>query len=654
MFTQFSSCSVCEYIAKSRNSNVSLNSESNYRPSNSFLSPWSNQNAMSPLAQLINALVELLSKLNETSPPVQSDENVFKGTEGNDVIKGSDKNDVIRSGRGDDVIRSGKGNDVIYSGRGDDVVRSGKGDDVIYSGRGDDVVRSGKGNDVVYSGSGDDIVRTGKGNDVVYSGKGNDTIYADAGNDTIYAGKGRDTIHLVSGSHAVDGGQGEDTAVFKARPIDYRFTQDESGQLTVTNADNKEASTLLNTEALQFGGVDGKSYTAGELLDNKFLTDRNDISIYGDTTQNRLVVMRLSTMELLQEIPVDGEKVYSTDYVTEDKSYITPRGSNFFQVLNRNDVGEFELGKEVELPFSPRTPNRNRENGLVLYSGADKAMWALVDSNTDDVVASGGRNEVTQGTIGNYDSEWATGHAQWVSGDQFLLPDRESNELSLYKVNNDTGEWKVEKTDSLILPESVHTLFGKSTDANGDVTIYAPGEGTDSQENADASLFELKISGDSISIDKEVGVSGGLHHPGVHPDGDVIYAPTSNGFVDIIDVDSYEVIDSVEAGKGAGHVVWVPERNMALIVNHGDTFMTAIDMTTHEKIKDIEVAVDDPNVSDSLQAHTGRLSPDNQYFYNFATDSGTFFRLNLDTLEVDSTVYTGGTPKQASQPGELG
>jgi hypothetical protein len=82
--------------------------------------------------------------------------------------------------------------------------------------------------------------------------------------------------------------------------------------------------------------------------------------------------------------------------------------------------------------------------------------------------------------------------------------------------------------------------------------------------------------------------------------------------------------------------------------------MTAIDMTTHEKIKDFEVAVDDPDHNTSLQAHTGRVSADKQYFYNFASDSGTFFRVNLDTLEVDKTVYTGGTPKQATQPGELG
>ena len=98
----------------------------------------------------------------------------------------------------------------------------------------------------------------------------------------------------------------------------------------------------------------------------------------------------------------------------------------------------------------------------------------------------------------------------------------------------------------------------------------------------------------------------------------------------------------------------IPERNLALIVNHNsDTFMTAIDLITHEKINDFEVTTDVAKYDEALQAHTGRVSPDKDYFYNFATDSGTFFRVNLETLEVDKEIYVGGTPKQAAQPGEL-
>lgn len=554
------------------------------------------------LQLVLQLLVQLLSSRNNNSRKKT-------GTDGNDYLKGTRGNDTLDGKAGNDVLRGRGGNDTLLGG---------KGNDDLYGGRGHDVLKGGSGNNFIHAGSGNDTIKV--------SSKSNNTII---------------------------GGRGHDTATFSGRPIDYTFSKNAHDQLVVKNKQHNTESTLRGVEAFQFGNND-KTYTQQELLDNPSLTNRRDISIYGDVDKNRMVVMKLSTMEQIQDIPINGKNVYSADYVTPDKSYITPRGSHFFQVLNRNEEGKFIEGKKVELPFNPRTPNRNKENGLILYSGADKPMFALVDSKTDKVVSTGGRNEVTQGTFKNYDSQWATGHAQWINKEQFLLPDRQTNEISLYSVKKDGDQWNVVKTDSITPPNSVHTFFGKNMDDKGNTTIYAPGEGHNSQDNKDANLYELKIQGDKLSLGRQINVNGGLHHPGVHPTANVIYAPTSNGEVNIIDKDSMKVVSSVKAGKGAGHVIFIPDRNMALIVNHGDTFMTAIDMTTHEKIKDFEVAADDPNYNTSLQAHTGRVSPDNKYFYNFATDSGTFFRVDLDKLEVDKTVHTGGNPKQASQPGELG
>ena len=351
--------------------------------------------------------------------------------------------------------------------------------------------------------------------------------------------------------------------------------------------------------------------------------------------------------------PVDGEKVYSADHITDDKAYIMPRGSNFIQVLNRNGEGEFVPGEKLELPFHPRTGAKNKDLGLELISGTDKPMFALVDTNADKVVATGGRNEVTQGSINNYDGENATGHAQWISDDQFLFGDRQNNELALYRVSKDQGQWNVEKTDSITSPSSIHTFFGKQEVSDNVHTVYASMEGDDSASNAGASVAELRIEGDNIILGRQVEISGGTHHPGLHPDGKHMYVPTANGKVDIVDRETMTIVDSVSAGKGAGHVVMIPEKDLALIVNHNDTFMTAIDLKTHEKIKDFTVATDVPEYDQALQAHTGRVSPDKNYFYNFATDSGTFFRVDLNSLEVDKQLYVEGTPKQAAQPGEL-
>jgi hypothetical protein len=37
-----------------------------------------------------------------------------------------------------------------------------------------------------------------------------------------------------------------------------------------------------------------------------------------------------------------------------------------------------------------------------------------------------------------------------------------------------------------------------------------------------------------------------------------------------------------------------------------------------------------------------------KYYYNFWSDGGVFFRLNLDTLNIDSSVYVGGIPIQGN------
>jgi len=523
------------------------------------------------LINLLNLIVQLIKQWQEGSDqPVNQTLNADKG---NNTLQGGEGNDTLRGKKGNDTLSGDKGNDVLFGGKGNDTLKGGEGDDTLKGGKGNDTLIGGKGNDALFGGRGHDILGNSQ----------NTQEWGFYGNDCLHGGKGNDVLYVGKGNNFISGGKGQDIAIFEGKPIDYTFTKNDDGRLVSTHKDSGISSQLSGIESIQFKGVDDKSYTEDSLLDNKFLTDRRDISIYGDTTLNRMVVMKLSTMEMIQELPIDANNVYSADYVTADKAYITPRESDFVTLLHRDAEGKFSSGKNIDLPFSPRTPNRNDANGLVLYSGADKPMFALIDINSDEVVATGGRNEVTKGTFDNYDSKWATGHAQWISDNQFIMPDRENNELSLYKVSKTDGKWDVEKTDSVVASGSVHTLFGKSIDANGDIKIFAPGEGHNAVNNTDANLYELKISGDNLSIDRQVNVTGGLHHPGIHPNGKIIYAPTSEGKVNIIDRETFNIIDTVEAGKGAGHVVFIPERNLALIVNHNDTFMTAIDTKTHEK-----------------------------------------------------------------------
>lgn len=392
---------------------------------------------------------------------------------------------------------------------------------------------------------------------------------------------------------------------------------------------------------------------------NPWQTDRGDIMLFGDPATNRIVPMKLSTFEQLPDIPIDAEKVYSADHITDDKAYVMNRGSNFMTVLERNTNGEFKETDTVSLPFHPRTGAKNTQLGLELVTGVDKPMFALVDYNQDTLVASGGRDIITQGTIGNYDGENATGHGTWVSDDQFILPDRANSTLYLYQVTpyeDEHGhhEWSVKLQDSAQLPSSTHTVHGGGEPG----VFYAALEGNPAT-NTPSGLAEITVDDDELQVSRIANMlmtgndDQGTHHPDFHPDGQHIYVGDNSGFVHVVDKDTMRIETSIPAGKGAGHVTFVPERNIAIVTNHHDSFVTIIDMENHTWLKNIEVATDSPAYDEALQAHTARLSPDHRYYYNFASDSGTFFRIDLESLEKDGEIYTGGTPKQASQPGQL-
>jgi len=152
----------------------------------------------------------------------------------------------------------------------------------------------------------------------------------------------------------------------------------------------------------------------------------------------------------------------------------------------------------------------------------------------------------------------------------------------------------------------------------------------------EASLAEI---GDPIIAEM------GSHHADVHPDGEHMYVGSAEGNTYVINMKKMEVVKTVEAGAGAGHTTFVPERNLAVVTNHRDTFVTIIDTTTHTKITDVTVSGESIH-GEILQSHSSFVHPNMDFFYAFATDNGKFYELNLETLEVSRTLYTDGTPLQ--------
>ncbi len=401
-------------------------------------------------------------------------------------------------------------------------------------------------------------------------------------------------------------------------------------------------SSPLDTNAIQT--LDARSPTQGKLF-----------AFYGDTQLNRILAIDVEKMELVTDIPTTGVTPYTVGRAGNlDKLYAITRGSQSIDVI---DIKTLEIIKTIPLKHSPRSCAFNEYLGLQLVSGKDKPMSSLIDVATDEVVAVVGRNELV--TPLDFGGSNATGHPMWLTPDIFALLDREKRKIELYKVKKVAGKWEVTYLSKLCTPTSAHHFIGKGfdgmdtgillDDAPQD-TFYLVTEGAP-QERISPKLLEVKLEGDHLSIKRTVSFGCknvedmGSHHGTFHPDGKHVYMGSREGKMHVIDIVNMKLEKSIITGKGSGHTTFIPQRNLAIVTNHHDTFITIVDTTTNTKIKDLNVSGASINGT-ILQSHTSFTDLNGDFFYAFATDNGIFYEVDLDTLEVSRTLYTGGTPKQ--------
>jgi hypothetical protein len=124
---------------------------------------------------------------NPQQPPVDFDDRVQYGGQGDDQLTGTELTDVLYGRARNDVLFGHGGDDFLFGEEGDDVLFGGAGADVLRPGPGKDIVLGGDGNDTIFSDSGEIVVRAGAGNDrllvmpglsfgVAEGGEGLDTI----------------------------------------------------------------------------------------------------------------------------------------------------------------------------------------------------------------------------------------------------------------------------------------------------------------------------------------------------------------------------------------------------------------------------------------------------------------------------------------------
>jgi len=364
---------------------------------------------------------------------------------------------------------------------------------------------------------------------------------------------------------------------------------------------------------------------------------------YGDSFNDKVYVVDIANMRLLKTFQTEAGP-YPVDLTSEDTIYISTRKANSIGVIDNHEI---EYEGIIELQHKPRSTHYNKKNGLALISGADKPMTTMVKVKHGRVMESRivGRNELVSPTDNG--GSLATGHPHWVNKKQFFLLDREARKIALY---NKYGELLSE----MATPTSVHHIVSRNRSAlpeHEQGTFYASAEGSQAAGLA-PSLIRFDITADKQLILTGVAdlvgfdpTTMGSHHADFDPSGQYIYMGSTEGNTFIVDKDTMEIVKVVATGKGAGHTTFSASRNMAIVTNHGDTFLSIINTSTHEKIADVTIA-GTPIPGRRAQSHTSSISPDGKYFYSTASSDGVFYELDLDTLTVTRTLNIGGYPIQ--------
>jgi len=384
-------------------------------------------------------------------------------------------------------------------------------------------------------------------------------------------------------------------------------------------------------------------------------------AFFGDKENNRVVVVDVENMKLAEpnyEVYTGHLITYTADKVVDrPKVYVVNRGSNAIDVI---DVNTLELTKTIDLEHFPRSAETmNKTLNLCEASGMDKAMATIIDIDTDEVIEAVGNTTPVDTKINpNYGGGHATGHPFWLDAHHFALLDRYDRKVITYHIEKDnSGLWDITELSVVPTTTSIHQIIpSKGNYLGAPGFFYGTAEGA---LDTHPSIIEFElVPGTGLEKRREVklekvGVDVNdmwLHHGDFHPTQKLIYVGSGDGTLFIVNYDTMTIEKTLQAGIGAGHTVMVPEKDLAVVINHKDTFVTIVDTRTNTKIADITVSQEEDLVGKAtIQAHPKyHVSENGKYFYAFLTEEGKMYKMDLDKLRVEEILDVGGKPAQGS------
>ena len=444
-------------------------------------------------------------------------------------------------------------------------------------------------------------------------------------------------------------------------------------------------------------------------ISNNYTKYTDHIVHYSDedhkqTPKNHLITLNYDTMELLARQKIEGDTNHHADPMGKrseaEYMMLVPKGSYFVNV-HRVDTGEHV--KKIRLPFRPRSGDAyNDTHKLVFLNARDRPAGVLIDTKKLKIVGQAGFNikcgystkTLSDNPLSVYASEdildhryscqtsdyggdQISGHPIWLSAETFVIIDRSNRLLHLYYIKpseaSDGLAWETELLQTIPTNSSMHQLIPEDSHNPCNAIFYGMTEGNQKQNIAPriykyffdgCTLQELDSVLLSIPSEEEHAIITGKggHNLYITPNKKFLYAPVGSrtittkdsvsqleqGAIFVINTETMEILKQIPAGKGAGHVAFSPQKDMAIVTNHTDTYVTTIDYTTHEFIFNIQLNFKRANIFNLTQSHMQHVSEDGEYYYNFWSDGGVFFRVNLSCMSVDKSVTTGGVPIQGN------
>lgn len=283
--------------------------------------------------------------------------------------------------------------------------------------------------------------------------------------------------------------------------------------------------------------------------------------------------------------------------------------------------------KNIKLEHEPRSSAFNPSNGLTLIAGKNKVMTSIMDSN-NRVTSIVGYNEIVKGD--DFGGSLACGHPKWIDNSIFFILNRHKGSIEIWNIDGD-------KLDSVNTPTSVHDI---AEDNEGNYFGICEGN---QKSLIPPSLIKFRVNNYKIKVEKHLFIPSfglsysemGAHHIDIHPNDEYIYVGSTEGRLFVVDKRNMHVIRILHTGKGTGHSGFIKDKNLAVIINHTDTFVTIVDTNNNSIIKNITVA-DSPSINGKNKTigHTFSPNPDSSKFYGSAPQDGKIFEIDLNTLEL--------------------